>query len=133
MSQNKLHVLLDRLASAARTLTEEEIEAVVSGRARIRIRIESPRAAVQSREGERGLDSGQALQSAANRLRSMASRDEGMEYLKANFLKRPDLLRLARVLDISISSRDPRSRVEERIIDATIGFRLRSEAIQNRT
>lgn len=132
MSNNKLQVLLDRLATAARSLSEEEVEAVVKGRARILLRIEDPRTSkgVQAKQHVLRVTE---LQDAAFALRRMSSREEGAAYLNANFANRSDLLNLARVLDIPIGSRDPRTRMEEKIIDATIGFRLRSDAIRNRT
>jgi hypothetical protein len=57
------------------------------------------------------------------------SRHEAEELLKDS--KKIDLQKLARILDIPIQSRDTLNKIKERIVESTIGFKLRSQAIQN--
>lgn len=133
MPRNQLHTFLDSLTEAARALNEEEVNAVLEGRARIIVHVENVKRRRRSKheaasEEQEGLD----LQEAAASLRGMTTREAGTSYLEAHFKNRTDLLRLARILDLPVRERDPRSRMEEKIVDATIGFRLRSDAIQNR-
>ena len=134
MEQNRLQILLDHLAAAARALSEKELEAVVDGRARIHLRVSFLRPRKASRRSDTQ-DEGneQVLREAADYLRRMSARQEGVMYLRSNFQNRAELLKLARRLDIPVGNRDPRNRIEEKIVSATIGFRLRSDAIQNRS
>lgn len=134
MPRNQLHILLDFLAEAARALKEEEVEAVLEGRSRIIIHVEEVKRRKRNRHESFTSQEpeGVGLQEAADSLRGMATREAGTGYLQTHFKNRPDLLRLARFLDLPVGERDPRSRMEEKIVDATIGFRLRSDAIQNR-
>lgn len=135
MPKNKMHILMNSLAEAARALSEEEVSAVLEGRARLIVYVED----VKRRKSDRHMASaseereGIGLLEAADNLKGMTTREAGTSYLQVHFKNRMDLVRLARILDIPIRERDPRSKMEERIVDATIGFRLRSDAIQNRT
>lgn len=135
MPRNQLNTLLSHLAEAAHALSEKEVTAVLEGRARVVIQVEKVRYSKQSRRNNSGVDDRKsiALQEAADSLRGMATREAGQSFLQTHFKSRSDLLRLARMLDLPVGERDPRNRMEEKIVDATIGFRLRSDAIQNRS
>lgn len=132
-SQNRaLQILLSRLAAAACSLTDEEVDAVVRGRARIKLSVEM-RAHKASARTVVGSDAESMIQVASERLRRLSTREAGLDYLRAQFRNRSELFQLARALDIPADNHDPRSKLEERIVEATIGFRLRSDAIQNRS
>ncbi|AFY74451.1 hypothetical protein Syn7502_02470 [Synechococcus sp. PCC 7502] len=62
-------------------------------------------------------------------LQKTHSRSEAEELLKNS--KKTDLQKLAKVLDIPIQSRDNINKIKEKIIESTIGFKLRSQAIRN--
>ena len=57
------------------------------------------------------------------------SRDEAKELLKD--FKRASLKELAKKIDIPLQSNDSVDKIKERIIESTVGFRLRSQAIQS--
>ncbi len=62
-------------------------------------------------------------------LQKVHSRSEAEELLKNS--KKTDLQKLAKALDIPVQSRDNISKIKEKIIESTIGFKLRSQAIRN--
>lgn len=68
-----------------------------------------------------------------NRLESMVSYDEGVSYLKSQNLKKSQLERILKKLDWSIEKKDNIARLIAKIIEATIDYRLRSQAIQGTT
>jgi phosphoenolpyruvate-protein kinase (PTS system EI component) len=136
MAKNYLSSLLHHLAVAARTLTKEEVEAVIKGRASIHIKIKHDEGLQKSNISalsRRREQPERAVKEAVESLRAMTTREAGITYLREKFLNKADLLRLAQALDIPVRPRDVREVMEDRIIDATIGFRLRSNAIQNRS
>ncbi len=66
----------------------------------------------------------------AETLRSLDTREEGLRILTDFCSARKDLQSLAIYIDIPNSRRDSIPTLRERIIEATIGYRLRSRAIQ---
>jgi len=63
-------------------------------------------------------------------LYKVASRKAAYELLDEAKLTKAELEDLARYIDIPVSQRDNISRIKERIVENTVGHRLRSEAIQ---
>lgn len=69
------------------------------------------------------------LKEIENTLTKIYSRDEAEELLKD--FKKASLKALAKKLDIPVQSNDNMSRLKEKIIESTVGFKLRSQAIQS--
>jgi hypothetical protein len=136
MPRNLLRTLLGHLAKAASALSEKEVRAVLDGRARIElhlVEVVKPRAKERVPPARRTeIDTG-TLKEAVHRLRQMLTREDGRDYLLTHFGTKEELVLLARSVDVPVRDRDPRSSIEDKVIDATIGFRLRSDAIQNRS
>ena len=68
------------------------------------------------------------LKDTEEQLVKIDSREQAEELLK-NF-KKADLQRIAKDLDIPIQKNEDISRLREKIIESTVGFKLRSQAIQ---
>ncbi|KPA10209.1 hypothetical protein MHK_009618 [Candidatus Magnetomorum sp. HK-1] len=66
-----------------------------------------------------------------NRIEKMSSREAAFEYLKKQNLSNFKLKQMAKSIDIPINKTDKNEELYEKIIEAAIGFRLRSAAIQN--
>lgn len=64
------------------------------------------------------------------RLAMVSSRAEASEYLEKNFGTKKVLEQIARSFDVVVSKQDKTETLRDRIIEATVGARLRSEAIQ---
>lgn len=59
-------------------------------------------------------------------------KEGGFLLLEKHSLTRNQLAALAKLLDIPVTKRDSVEHVKRKIVDATIGFRLRSQAIRGR-
>lgn len=64
------------------------------------------------------------------KLTASASRSEASKLLEDSFATKKALEQIARHLDVVVSKQDKAETLRDRIIEATVGARLRSEAIQ---
>lgn len=65
-------------------------------------------------------------------LNKLSSRDEGYTFLISKCFTRTDYETIVQILDIPFQKKDTIERIKEKIIEGTIGFRLRSQAIQGK-
>ncbi len=72
------------------------------------------------------------LQQIANSLKTLSSRQEGEKLLKEKLSSKDDLIELTKYLDLNIKRNDSKDQIRSRLIESTIGFRLRSAAIQGK-
>lgn len=123
---NCLRELADRIES----MSVSEIEKCASGEARIVLVLEeSPKDL--KRSGSQPATSAR-LGEARTSLDTMTSREEGEQFLAEHFPGREGLVSLAKAIDVRVTKKDNVGKLRERIIEATIGYRLRSAAIQGR-
>jgi hypothetical protein len=120
--------ILRKLSDSIRSLSASEWDAVVAGKFRVDITIGAAREARVESEDSEVPDSD--LSELASLLREASTREAGHDLLAARSMSKESLVRFARYLDIPASKRDPNERIRDRIIEATIGFRLRSRAVQ---
>lgn len=66
----------------------------------------------------------------SEKLISIESRDQALSFLNANFKTKKSLDNVARLLDVSVLKSDKLENLAEKIVEATVGARKRSEAIQ---
>jgi hypothetical protein len=67
-----------------------------------------------------------------NELKQLSTREQGVSLLQDRCKVKDDLLQLARAIDIPIPKDATVERTRNFIVEATIGFRIRSNAIQNK-
>lgn len=65
-------------------------------------------------------------------LNSMQSREEASSYFSTNDLKKADLEAICKQLDLPFTKKENMKTLQEKIIEGTVGYKLRSQAIQNR-
>ena len=65
-----------------------------------------------------------------NALEKLSTRESGEEYLKNKLITRLDYEAVVKKLDIPYNKKDNINKLRDKIIEGTIGFRLRSQAIQ---
>ena len=63
-------------------------------------------------------------------LNSMKSREEASSYFSTNDLKRADLEAICKQLDLPFTKKENMKTLQEKIIEGTVGYKLRSQAIQ---
>jgi hypothetical protein len=122
--------LLRALASLVETSDPDEVAAFLEGQAAL-----SRGKRRYASEGDRlPLDLTSSiprdLPKLAETLHSLKSRDEGLSLLSSTSLTRRELEALGRLLGTPILKTDNMERLTEKIIEASIGSRLSSEAIR---
>ena len=120
--------LLRELANIIEALKETDFEAIIFGKAQLDIKIVTKVKGLQPSNQQITFD--EKLKAAVEKLSAMQTREEGESFLMEHFTTKDELIRLAKMIDIQIQKKDTISQIIERIIEATIGFRTRSAAIQ---
>jgi hypothetical protein len=102
--------------------------------------IASPKAKAhnEARASDRGADrqpsepSIRMLEDTVRQLRTARSRDEADRIISTlrGSTTRDDLLRLAKYLSVHVTKQDTRESIEHKLIEVSVGARLRSEAIK---
>jgi hypothetical protein len=108
------------------SLSPEQVEDLVAGRSRISLVGREAGRAPKIREKYSGVDYRRIREDLSN----ASSREVGEEYLEAQKLSRANLQAFARTLDIPVRKGDDMKAIREGIIEAIIGYRLRSGAIR---
>jgi hypothetical protein len=121
--------VLRQLLKRVSALTDAELQDLLNGTATLEIRVKRRRgkgSAVKPRRSE------MLPEDVVRRLRATRSRDAGMSFLEELNVAKVDLERIARCLDLPVQRSVTTERLKSNIVEATIGYRLRSEAIHGR-
>lgn len=71
-----------------------------------------------------------AASEAISLLNSMQSREEAYSYISSRDLKKADLEAICKQLDLPFTKKENIKALQEKIIEGTVGYKLRSQAIQ---
>ena len=113
-----------QLATFLRSLSDEDLEAIAKKELRFTLSPTRTRSApAKSRDT---VDYDELLRS----LQESESREAADEHLKSYRLRREQLITLARRLDVPAMKGDNSDRLVARIVESTVGFRLRSAAVR---
>ncbi len=116
--------VLHRLSSFLRSLNAEELASLARGEVHLQL---SSRPARR----KRGTNApGGDLNDLREQLGRAESRDAALALLGERARTRSSLQALSRSLDLPVQKTDSADRLRDRIVEATVGFRLRSEAIR---
>ena len=120
--------VLRKVADAIKGLDSEEWHAVVDGDFKVEIAVQRGR---EERAGER-TDSiaSEELVEIVRALNEATTREAGLAVLEKRCPSKENLVQLSRHLDIPVQRRDASDKMRKRIVETTIGFRLRSRAVQ---
>lgn len=121
-----LSALLKEMAKAVRDMSDDDLTALRNGELRIQL-ASAEKAVSHKKEPLRDFRPDIVVDS----LRQADTFDAGLAILERECSTKEHLIRLAREIDVPAEKRDTVERLRERIVDATIGFRLRSQAIQS--
>jgi Holliday junction resolvase len=119
--------LLREVLRQVQSLDEEELVDVVAGKGTFLVRIETTKRSVRS---ARVRTDDNELQQLGKRLKECRTREEGIKVLAEKVSSKDEVIRLARSLDLPTQKDDNLEQLRAKIIESTIGFRLRSAAIQ---
>jgi len=117
-----LHIVADFLQG----LSESEISDLLRGQVELAI---LPVDAEKKRKKATSASDAE-MQETLEKLYSAQMREAGFKILEKHHPTKNDLEALARYADLPVRHRDKISDLKERIVESTIGYRLRSQAIQ---
>lgn len=125
-SKDAVLTLLRELVRQVQSIDDEQISDVMAGTGRLELRVIRKRGSSSKRTGLREHE----LRQLGESLRSAKTREEGNLLLDETITSKDDLTRLARQLDAPVQKTDSAEQIRARVIESTIGFRIRSAAIQ---
>lgn len=117
---------LRRLVDAVEQLNEDDISKLGDESYSIEIRLTRKRNKEEKNSPIQETD----LANVIEKLTGFASREDAQHFLNANFSTRKSVELIARKLDIPISKQDKCETLRDKVIEATVGARVRSKAIQ---
>ncbi|MFN4118093.1 hypothetical protein [Acidovorax sp.] len=127
MKRNEqLSLIFELLSKAVANLPDDELDRVVHGTHIIDLKI------VRNRSSTKVAVDSESLKSAeiAKELESFSDRGIASNHLREIALNKKSLELLARHLDIAVSKQDKTEDLVNKIIESTVGARLRSSAIR---
>jgi len=119
--------IMREVANFLRTLTEDQIDEILSGEAKIGL-IRNRRALSKSRASH---SSSVDLDDIREQLANVSNREDGHALLERMGLRRAILAELASSMQMPVRKTDTVDKLRESVVEATIGFRLRSHAIRD--
>ena len=121
-----LSFLLTKFSDAIKTLNDEDIEKILSGTHSIELKIVKNKSTSKSEEDSDQTD----VLNITKNLDSLADRVIAGDFLRETVKTKKKLELVARKLDIAISKQDKTEDLIAKIVESTVGARLRSAAIR---
>lgn len=116
---------LRRLAGALERMSEDELSRLNDPNCEIEIRV------IRRRSKEENTPEALFnLNDIVAKLTAFPSRAEASQFMEATFETKKTLEQIARHLDVPVNKQDKVETLRDKIIEATVGARLRSEAIK---
>ena len=128
MSQVASHLLtaFRRVSEALDGLSNEELERLIDPQYTIEIRLVRRRSRDETTLIPEVANLGNSIQT----LTDLPSRDEAKRWLEEKFPSKRALEAIARHLDMPVLRQDKLEELRDKIVEATVGARIRSQAIQ---
>ncbi len=124
--KNNISKIFNILAKELQKFSDEELADILSGKAKIKVDIIN-----NSSTSKKAIVHDMDYQKIKSDLNLFQNREKGLEYLNLQCKTKKELTTLAKIIDIHVQKTDKTDQLREKIIESTIGFRLRSAAIQN--
>lgn len=118
--------ILKQVSSLLRRLTPEDLEDLIAGRARLTCEA-MPKKGVPRKTATQNVPDPEEVRTV---LEAFDSREEGLSYLNDLGLNREKLRSLASAFDLPVPRSDTVDKIKGRLVEATIGYRISSEAIR---
>lgn len=127
MSRNNFYVLeMERFLAFLNKLPQAVVKEIENGEKRIEINVIST-----SKEPDEPIQHNSVVVSESiSLLNSMQSREEAYSYMSSSDLKKADLEAICKQLDLPLTKKENIKALQEKIIEGTVGYKLRSKAIQ---
>ncbi|MDN0076249.1 hypothetical protein QU481_15285 [Crenobacter sp. SG2303] len=118
--------LLIRFADSIRNLSDDEINKILVGTHSLEIKITKNRMGIKGEVQPEVVD----VVSAAQKLSEFSDRAAAGDYLRELAKNKRKLELIARHLDVAVSRQDKSEDIVDKIVESTVGARLRSAAIR---
>lgn len=122
---NDVTRLLNIIGKFISKLSKQEVNDLIKGRSQLVLASKK-----KTKKPARKQLTDQDAKEILNRLNGAATREEGRQILEKDCKFKSDLEVLARSADLPVQKRNTIAILRDRIIEATIGYRLRSKAIR---
>lgn len=127
MSRNNFYVLeMERFLAFLNKLPQAVVKEIENGEKRIEINVIS----TSKEPDEPILQNSVVVSESISLLNSMQSREEAYSYMSSSDLKKADLEAICKQLDLPFTKKENIKALLEKIIEGTVGYKLRSQAIQ---
>ncbi len=128
MTSRQIGDLLRMIADFVGRLTDSEIDALLARTVHLSLSGDIPPSKRRARSKERPRDTAPLIAA----LREARTRDEAESVLEREEISKSMLERVARELDLPVLRSDSVDRLRQKIVEASVGYRINSEAIQGR-
>lgn len=117
---------MERFLAFLNKLSQAMVKEIENGEKRIEINVIST-----SKESDEPIQQNSVVVSESiSLLSSMQSREEAYSYLSSSDLKKTDLEAICKQLDLPFTKKENIKALQEKILEGTVGYKLRSQAIQ---
>ena len=120
--------LLRDFARQIQAMDDTQIEGILAGELRIEVRAPE-RERAKAREGKARC-SDREIELLRRELQEAGSREQARVLIDRYLRSKADLVHFARVLDISAPQKSSSDDIKTRLVESTVGYRLRSAAIR---
>jgi hypothetical protein len=117
--------LLQLIQKELNNLPDEEIDSLLNGDAKLEL-------TVKSKLKRKNIETNVDLYKLERDLRELNIREDGIKLLEKTFTTKEELEKFARQLDLPVLKGDKVDLLRKKIVEATIGYKLRSDSIQNK-
>jgi hypothetical protein len=119
--------LLRHFAKEIQAMDDEEVQRILDGELKMEIR--APQRAKTKPRQARGCSDAE-LHELQDSLGRTSTRERALELINAKLQSKADLTRFARVIDIPVSKEASSGVLRDRLVEATVGYRIRSAAVR---
>jgi len=112
-------------------LTNEELEILESGNFELSLNMTKGKHSKEDKQSTVTLDESH-LKSISEQLDSAKSREDGLVIIESSLKNKNELEVFAKHIDVAVLKSDRVDKIKDNIVDATVGARLRSSAIQGK-
>ncbi|QDT02203.1 hypothetical protein K227x_05750 [Rubripirellula lacrimiformis] len=120
--------ILRDLARQVAALDDADFEDIASGAAKLQLGLQGRRGQATAKPAAKSTE--EDFRELIKQLQTVATREEGEKLLNEEAALKDELTRLAKCIDVPVRKGDQLDLIRSRIIEATIGYRLSSAAIQ---
>ena len=129
-NQTRFAALLSDLARQLGRMDSTTFEKVLSGEFRVEVRVAED--SKTRRPGKKSQIADKKFVGLRDALRKTETREQAREMIDRALRTKDDLYQLARLLDIPALKNATSEHLKDRLVEATIGFRIRSAAVQGK-